>query len=120
MDETKARREITFSTAGIPGLHATFTHEKAVWMAAPVGKARDLFYRAHELADYAREAQRALSLVVGRHPEMYPELRPVLVLLEKAAARVPWGTALDQEIAAREAARAAEKANRKRLPKFTH
>lgn len=118
MDETKARREITFSAIGIPGVHATFTHDKTLWMAAPVLKARALFNRAHTLAGLAARAQRHLGEVVARHPEMYGELRPALVLLEAAAARAPWGTALDAELAAEDQARAA--ARKRRDPKFTH
>ena len=118
MDETKARREITFSTVGISGVHATFTHDKTVWMAAPVLKARALFNRAHTLADHAARAQRLLGDVVARHPELYGELRPILLILAQVSTRAPWGAALDAEIAAQAEARAAAK--QRRGSKFTH
>ena len=116
--EIKARREITFSDVGIPGVHATFQHEKQIWMAAPVLKARALFNRAQALADGAARAQKLLSRVVERHPELYLELRPALLVLEGIAGRVPWGSALDKEIAAAAEARAASK--KRRGAKFTH
>lgn len=118
LGETKARREVTFCTVGLAGQHATFQHEKTTWMAAPAAKARALFGRAQSLADRAARAQKALSRVVAAHPELYVELRPVLLLLEESAGRVPWGSALDAEIAAAVARRAAEK--KRRNPKFTH
>lgn len=120
--EIKARREITFSDVGIPGVHATFQHEKQIWMAAPVLKARALFNRGQYLASRAAHAQKLLSRVVERHPEMYLEIRPVLLVLDAAAARVPWGSALDAEIAAAAEARAAEKklARARAGAKLTH
>lgn len=118
--ETKARREITFSAVGIPGVHATFQHEKQTWMAAPVLKARALFNRGQYLADRAGRAQKMLLQLIERRPDLYPDLRPVLVVLDEAAGRVPWGAALDAEIAAQAAARAAEKKRRSSGAKFTH
>lgn len=117
--EIKARREITFSDVGIPGIHATFQHEKQIWMAAPALKARALFNRAQYLADRAAHAQKLLSRVVERHPELYLEIRPVLLVLDAAAGRVPWGRALDADIAAQVAARAAAK-KRTTTAKLTH
>lgn len=116
--ETKARREITFSALGISGVHGTFQHEKQTWMAAPVLKARALFNRAQYLADRAGRAHKMLLQLVERRPDLYPDLRAVLVVLETASGRVPWGAVLDAEIAAQAEARAAAK--KRRIPKFTH
>lgn len=114
----KARREVTFTTIGLPGRHATFVHEKALWIAAPAVKTRNLFNRAARLAQQARRAHAQLLAIVTRHPNLYPELAPTLELLDRMSAGTPFGAVLDAEIATVEARRAASR--KRRDPKFTH
>ena len=50
----------------------------------------------------------SILAVVGRHPNLYPELASTLELLDRMSVGTPFGAVLDAEIATAEARRAAE------------
>lgn len=76
---------------GLPlGRRIVITHDNTVWMGYPLPKLRRFENSITRSVAAARYAQHQLSLLVGKHPELWAELAPTLTALDRATTPATW------------------------------